>query len=284
VLKRPPGDSDPITETVISSSLHARWALGLGFLALAAALGFSIAMPRAGYVGLACLLAVFLLAFLFVAVGLRRRGPDREPWVPLLAGWIFILGGTGLDIGGTVTHSPNLDREGNAVIRALLDSGQALTYVYAVGAFGEGLASIALCLVWAGFLRHRRTWIASAWSAEPASLGSFIKSATGGGHLTWRQYFLPVKVTELPHAYHLFWTAAPLVLLIGAVRWWCGFEWLGVVPLFPMGTLGLCLLAIVAGMVVLWPVFEWLHTRPGPRAQPPLKSHATKGAHNPKPQ
>jgi len=60
----------------------------------------------------------------------------------------------------------------------------------------------------------------------------FLKSATGGDHLTWRQWIIPFNMSELPRAYHLLWVMV-VILVAGMIerwyRWYLGLEWFGLV-------------------------------------------------------
>src|SRR5262245_60354532 len=81
-----------------------------------------------------CLSLVPLLAVALVAaVPLAAIGEDDAPAGPLLAGWAVVLGGAACDVYATVTHSPDLAREANPVIRGLLDNGVSLTQVSMFG-------------------------------------------------------------------------------------------------------------------------------------------------------
>src|SRR5262245_42681065 len=65
------------------------------------------------------LISIFAVAIV-AAVPLAAMGDSNVPIKPLIAGSAVILGGAFFDIYPTVTHSPDLVREGNPVIRGLL--------------------------------------------------------------------------------------------------------------------------------------------------------------------
>lgn len=143
-------------------------------------------------------------------------------------GLFFILGAGAVDILCTLIVSPNLDMEGNLYVRKLLDSGVSL---FAVGVFFAVFQFSFLLLfsvVWIAFLKHLPLLLDSIRDSQPKSKWEFLKSATGGAHLTWRQWLLPFKPSEVPLMYHSFWIAAiSLVFGLSLFRWYAAGEWLG---------------------------------------------------------
>ena len=118
--------------------------------------------------------------------------------------------------------------EGNLYIRKLLDSGVSLTSVAIF--FGVFQLSFILLFAvsWIVFLRHLPLLVKSIQKSRPTTTLEFIKSATGGAHLTWRQWLIPYKPSEFPQIYHTFWIAAiSLVLGLSLFRWYAAAEWLG---------------------------------------------------------
>ena len=58
----------------------------------------------------------------------------------------------------------------------------------------------------------------------------FLKAATGGSHLTMRQWLFPIRPSEAPLLYHYVWLIAiPIVFGISLFRWYAAMEWFGVV-------------------------------------------------------
>ncbi|MDQ3331506.1 MAG: hypothetical protein M3552_12770, partial [Planctomycetota bacterium] len=59
----------------------------------------------------------------------------------------------------------------------------------------------------------------------------FLKAATGGGHLTYRQWLVPLRTNEIPDPYLSVWPAA-LAACFGTslFRYWAAAEWLQIVP------------------------------------------------------
>ena len=198
-------------------------------------------------------LGIYAIALLMV---LLRHGQSPCPPLVLYAGILFMVGGTALDVGATIISTPTLARESNPIARALLDSGHSLAFVYACGLVGQVLVLVIGCLGWAAFLRHRDTVIQSAWDAGPQSAYQFCKAALGAGHLTSRQYFLPLKLSELSKAYHMacaIWAAT-----VGAwsYRWYLGLNWLHLVPEATPRVIAVCL-ALGLGGYHAWLCLEY---------------------------
>ena len=151
-------------------------------------------------------LAPFALVYAVVlAVILYRQGTSDVPPLPALIGIILVVGGVAFDLIVTVTHSPNLSKEANPFVRLFLDSGYSLEFVYAYGFIFQFLFTLIICVLWIAFLRHRETLLASARKSNPKSGFAFLKAAMGGAHLSWRQFLIPLKLTDLPMSYHMTW-------------------------------------------------------------------------------
>jgi hypothetical protein len=181
---------------------------------------------------LAYLLPVPALGVVVCLLRVLRHGPGKLPWLPFLIGSAYMLGGMAFDVLATVVHSPDLSDEGNPIARTLLDSGQGLTVVYLYGAGMQTLDAVGACVLWAAFLRHRHTWLRTTWDSGPQSLPQFLKAATGGARLSWREYFLPLRLSELKRisVYHLFWVLPPALLGACVERWYLGFAWYRILP------------------------------------------------------
>jgi hypothetical protein len=169
-----------------------------------------------------------LAVCLILAVRLARLGTASIPAFALMLGAAWVMGGAALDITATLIHTPDLRREANPIARALLDSGHALPFVFGYAFVGQGLYVLLLCVLWAGLLRHRAD-LALSLRAYPSPL-LFVKAATGGAELTWRQWLLPLRMSELPRSYYALWTIAVIMLAGVADRWFLGLEWFGLVP------------------------------------------------------
>lgn len=174
----------------------------------------------------------FLLYYgLFLATMMFHHGAGRPPPLLAIGGVLIIVGGTAFDVLITIIKSPTLTREANPIARTLLDSGHSVTFVYVYAGLCQTLDALINCLLWLGLLKHRRTIITSAWLSEPKSLPQFFKAALGGGHLTWRQFFLPFRWRQRPSSYHLIWLAAAIISADSLHRYMCALAWLGWKPI-----------------------------------------------------
>lgn len=178
-------------------------------------------------VPLAFILLIVLCYLIFIAIKFYRLGFDALPRGWLLAGIFFVSGGAAFDGLATLAKSPDLSLEANPVIRSLIEYGLPVSLIIPFGIIAQVLLVLLTCVLWAGFLRHRNTLISSIDEIHYQSMTQFIKAAFGGAHLSWRQYLLPMKLADLPKAYHT-------VLALGAIfagaqiyRWYLGFSWLG---------------------------------------------------------
>lgn len=173
--------------------------------------------------------AVGLIALILLD-RLVNQGKTRLPWGITACGGLFIVGGAFLDMAVTVAHSPDLELEGNPYVRILLDSQHSLTFVYLHAMFTQSLYITLFCGVWIGFLRHREIIVATISAGSPTSWLDFLKAATGGSHLTVRQWLFPIRLSEAPLLYHYVWLVAiPVVFGISLFRWYAAMEWIGLV-------------------------------------------------------
>jgi hypothetical protein len=170
----------------------------------------------------------FSLVSLILLNRFARQGTVRPPRLLTACGLALIVGGAMFDIVVTVIHSPGLEEEANPYVRALLDAGHSLELVYAHGLVTQGLYVALFCAVWIGFLRHQGILLETIRLAAPAGWLDFVKAVTGGGHLTMRQWLLPLRASEVPLAYHSLWlTGVTVVFGISLFRCYAGLEWLG---------------------------------------------------------
>ena len=226
---------------MIVSSLVLLWIgcdLGLHFLAHQESFEFDAWMQWEGILGLPTSqqLAAWLpgdswrlhiyTAYSLPAVGLValilldrlvNQGKTRLPWGITVCGGLFIVGGAILDMAVTVAHSPNLELEGNPYVRILLDSQHPLPFVYMHALFTQSLYITLFCGIWIGFLRHREIIVQTISAASPTSSIEFLKAATGGSHLSFRQWLFPIRLSEVPLIYHY-------VFFVGMPRW-NGLAW-----------------------------------------------------------
>jgi hypothetical protein len=177
-------------------------------------------LPLPSAAALVCLLLLF------------RAGTGKLSWPFFLIGAAYLLGGIAFDILATVVHTPDLSDECNPIARALLDSDQGLAVVYAYGAIMQALLAVAGCTLWGAFLRHRDTWLRTTWASDPRSFLQFLKAALGGARMSWRQFFLPLTLSEVKlfSFYHVFWLFVPLMLGGTVERWYLGCSWFRLLP------------------------------------------------------
>ncbi|MCI0399600.1 MAG: hypothetical protein L0332_28135 [Chloroflexi bacterium] len=161
-----------------------------------------------------------------LAVLILRKGVHPVPTGLFALGSLFVIGGAALDGVATLLKTPNLASEANPIARALLDSGHSLTFVLAYGLLAQAGWLIFICTLWAAFLRHQATLLLLARSKQVRSGLEFIKAATGGAHLSWRQYLLPLKRAELPTSYYVLWPLTAVLVGGSLYRWYLGFTWL----------------------------------------------------------
>ena len=198
---------------------------------------------------------IFLGGIVLVAM-IYRQGRNDMPKAAFIGGLIFSIGGVAFDAGATIVRTPTLAREANVIARVLLDTGHSVGFVYLYGGASQILYLILVCGMWATFLRHRRTLIASAMSTNPKSRLAFLKAATGGAHLSWRQYFLPLKLSELPKSYHMVMFVA--VTLTGCMmfNWYLGLSWLGAIGASHPAAIIICILLSVV-LYASWLCFQY---------------------------
>jgi hypothetical protein len=207
---------------------------------------------------------VFLFAVaLAAAVPLALAGKELAPLPPLIAGWAVVLGGAACDIVATVTHSPDLAREGNPLLSGRLGRGVSLELVYLFGAVSQ-LLFIGMALVlWLGLLKHRRT-LAGTMPPQ-GSLLAYFKAGTGGRELSYRQWLCPLAYADLPWAYHLTWWCGVAFVAISVYRFYLALEWCGLAPLQPLSV------RFIAPSVLLlatcWWYAAWLRGADRPRAE-----------------
>lgn len=182
-------------------------------------------------VPLAYLVQLTLIYCIYLATRIYRAANDPLPALPFITGSGFAAGGAALDGIATLIKSPTLAREANPIARALLDSGHSVTFVIFYGVFAQIIFVALGAILWAGFLRHKKTFLALVHAKKPGTRLEFIKAAMGGAHLTWRQLFLPFTLKEFPTSYYILWIL-PVGFVGGSLyRWYLGFSWLGLMSI-----------------------------------------------------
>lgn len=201
---------------------------------------------------------------LLVLVLLDRLVSQGDTGLPRAVTWCgaaFIVGGAILDIAVTVAHSPDLSMEGNPYVRVLLDSQHSLTFVYIHALVTQSLYITLFCGVWLGFLKHRQTIASTIAAASPRTIPDFFKAATGGAHLTVRQWLLPLRPSEVPLMYHNIWLVAiPVVFGISLFRWYAALEWLGFVEPDTITRAGIVLHGVFSTLIVYF-IAMWRMSR-----------------------
>lgn len=213
------------------------------------------------------LLPLFAAAVLFCLWRLGREGQACARRVPLIAGASFLAAAAVTDLYITARADPYLTLEGNPYIRALIDlSERPYWFIYGLVVLTQSLFVGAFVMAWWAFLRHRDSIADSVRAARPRSWPGFLKAATGGARLTYRQWLFPIRPGEIPNPYFSVWPAALAVSFgISLFRLWAAAEWLGLVPTHP-AIRGAVLVAGVAGTMFAY--FAWL-ARAWRRGVPP---------------
>jgi hypothetical protein len=173
---------------------------------------------------LTLVLLVALIYSVRLAVALYRTGTGDLSVAPFVIGAIFVTGGVGLDGVATLSATPTLEDEGNPVARALLAAELPVRLVVIVGMVAECLFASLVCMLWAAFLRHRKTLVASAWSRDPRSMSEFIAAAVGAGDLLSRPHVLPHSAMDLPSSYHVVWFMTAGLVGSHLLRWYLGLS------------------------------------------------------------
>jgi len=176
-------------------------------------------------------LPAYLGLALILGLCLARKGTSDVPVVWTVAGLGFIIGGAVFDMAATVVHSPALERETNPVARALLDSGHQIRFIYCYSIASQALVLASVSVIWISLLRHRKSIVDPLKGTN--SIPALLKAATGGANLTWRQWLIPLKLSEMPSWYHLFWALVVMVVAGMSHRWYLALKWFRLVPSVP---------------------------------------------------
>jgi hypothetical protein len=187
-------------------------------------------------------------------------------------GGLFILGGIVADLGATIYHSPDLQQEANPIARALLDSGHSLATVYIIGLTGQALIALIGCTWWAALLAHRKAWLSRAMALRPSSYLEFVRLASGGGELTWRQILLPYKTEDFVVLYRTaYWwflvTFNIIFLDLTLGRYYIALVWFRVLPHHNIILMTLAALVPVMALVMVWLYAEYTARLPPPGKQ-----------------
>ena len=196
-------------------------------------------------------LPAVLALSLFLAIRLACRGTSRIPAALATIGVLYIVGGGMFDMIATVKHTPTLQDEGNMIVRVLFDSDHSVHFVYAYVMVAQALLLILISTLWVAFLRHREALITSVENER--SLMPFLKAATGGAHLTWRQWIIPLKMSEMPRAFPLMWVMVVGLVAGASDRWYLGLEWYDLVSFSRWACVGMSVfVGLLAYFLWLW--------------------------------
>lgn len=215
---------------------------GLGFVIWAAlAFGWTVivaygdlevweeAAPSRLQILTAYLLPVVCAVFVWMLVRIARQGEKLLSQPKFWIGCVLIAGAAVLDVGVTFYFSPDLSSEGNPVVRALLDSGHSVVWVMAHMVLTTLAIVGAFCAFWGAFLSHQKYLLETIRDEQPANWTGFLKAATGGAHLTLRQWLFPCRLSEISKLYHAIWMAGIVIVFgISIFRYYVSLEWLGV--------------------------------------------------------
>lgn len=197
----------------------------------------------------ACIFPVMTIPVMLRVLRLGDRGA-AIPHKAAAWGAAFIILAALMDLGCTLMMSPLLEEEGNIYLRRLLDAGCSIQSVYAYMLVTQILFVSMFVIVWVSFLQHYPLLVESIVVSEPSSLIDFLKSATGGAHLTWRQWIIPLKPSEVPLLYHCFWFAAVGVVFgISIFRYYAALEWLSIVSVSIEGRIATATLGILGSLL-----------------------------------
>lgn len=176
------------------------------------------------------LLPLLVICGLALLIRVNRTSTPRASLGTTLLGILFVAGAAATDLFSTVFINPDLSLEANPYVRELLDHGHSLTFVYAHTALTQAASVLLLCGLWVTFLRHLPVLIESIAESHPAGRIEFLKAATGGSHLTIRQWLVPLRMSELPRMYHCLWPLAiSITFAVSLLRWYVALEWMDVI-------------------------------------------------------
>jgi len=221
---------------------------------------FRIPSFTAARIPAACILLAALLVEIYLVHQFSRTTTTAAPLLPLLAGWTFALGGIGLDVVMTVIKTPDFAREDNPVVKALLESGYSVRSIRIFGLIAQSGVALLTCLAWTAFLRHRATVLALARALGPGSYREFVNAAVRG--VLRPLPLISRNGINLPRFNWYRVTCFALAALVGAnlYRWYCGLEWLEVVP---QRQPAMTVLTACAGVIYfyVWLFVEYRKTR-----------------------
>ncbi|MCC7422861.1 MAG: hypothetical protein IT428_21505 [Planctomycetaceae bacterium] len=176
------------------------------------------------------LLPCLVICGLGLLLRVNRTCTPRASVSATLLGVLFVAGAAATDLLSTVFVNPDLSLEANPYVRKLIDHGHSLTFVYAHTGLTQAASVLLLCGLWVTFLKHLPVLIESIAESQPAGRIEFLKAATGGSHLTLRQWLVPLRMSELPLMFHCLWPlAVSIIFAVSLLRWYVALEWMDVI-------------------------------------------------------
>jgi hypothetical protein len=243
-------------------AVFAACGLMLGWLVADLAYGFLVDPHRLRL--LTTYLLPFFGALLLVSVWrLGRAAVGAVKPFGFIVGGLFIVGAASIDLTVTVRRDPFLSLEGNPYIRVLLDvTHHSYGFVYALVAMTQALFVATFVAAWWAFLRHRRTITSQVTDAQAKTWPAFVKAATGGGHLSYRQWLFPLRPEEIPDPYMSVWPAA-LAACFGTsvLRYWAAAEWMRFVPTEPWMRYAVLTIGVGGTLVAYYGWLAWTWRR-----------------------
>lgn len=141
---------------------------------------------------------------------------------------LYNFGAQASDLIGTYYHIPTLAAEANPIARYLLDvMGVSVGFVYVYGGAGKILLGVVESILWIGLIGHRRALLAAIEPHKANGLFSYLKAAIGGGHQSWRAFFLPLRLRELHRAFHI---ALLFIIMLGGTNIYIWLIWIWRLP------------------------------------------------------
>ncbi|GEM_PF-2434862 len=219
------------------------------------------------WVGFALLLE---MALAVSALLLLRNGPKTSLMPLVWAGVLVIVAAIWSDVLATVFNTPDMTREGNAIIIFLRENGFALWIQYLVGFVAQFLLTVISCALWAAFARHLPLYQAALLAMRPQSLLEFLWASLGG-----RTYFSKTEHLKISRSYRfVWWLVLPLIMPFD--RFFLALEWMKVLPagsfLTPLVTFLQTGLSFV--LLISWLLYIYFQNRAGLRSDPELTRRA----------
>jgi hypothetical protein len=199
---------------------------------------------------------LLLLWAAVLALLLTREGRDRLPRLALALLAAYLAGGIVCDVVVALAVYPAFQGRAifvrEAVANGLGDPAIALPLATGLALGVQALVQVTTGLLCTAFLAHRHALLEEAGRSAAGSRWQFLKAATGGARLTWRQWLVPLRWRDLPEPLPVLWLVGALLLGFGFLPWFGGLVHQGVVSRELWPGLMLLILAIPLGLYCLW--------------------------------